>query len=195
MPSSVALAILAALASSGKPYATTRHSVGFVAAIVAIARDGRITDPRLVQARTGIPLRNPQKYTDQPRGSPRNADWHWPPNRWGIAEIRLDEQGSADRAKTGMTLDLTLTGRPCLSIRDLERAAGRRARFGGIDFAPPPATDGGPSSGPIQISDKHASLVVRSRRGADVTLTAESTRPRRAGCIRSLTLQTERPRP
>ena len=185
-----ALAIVVAAVSAeavGAP-----HSTDLAAGIVALARDGRITDPRIVEARTGIPLRNPQKFTDQPMGTSRGAQWRWPPSRWGISELQINEEGSADLPMTALSLDLFMTGRPCFSITDLERAARSRARFGGTVFA---MVLDGPGSGPVQLGDKHASIVLRSHRGTDVTLAAESTRPRRGGCILSLNLQTERKRP
>lgn len=185
----VLAAALSATPSTG--VAIRRPAAGFAEGVSALARSDRFTDPGALTAWLGVTLRNPQKWTHQPEGSYRTAGWLRPPSRWGIATLHLMDVWSEPAPDYEASLTIELSGRPCLSIRAIERATGTRATFGGIVV---PLVMDGPSPGPRRLGNDHATLVLRNLHGRETAIAMVSTRPDRAGCLRSLTISSTRPR-
>ncbi len=160
----------------------------FAKGIVRIVHDELVYRPKAFSVASRIALRNPEKFSDQPEGTSRMAQWHFPSNSYGVTEVRLTDGGSGPTLSASM--EMTLSGRPCMMLVSLERALKRKAHFGGAVMT---MALNGPAPQLEELGETYADISSRSRFGRWVAVSTRSSKPRRQGCIRTLTLNLDRP--
>lgn len=163
---------------------------GFARGIVAVARAQQGHDPRAVARFLDIVLRNPGKWLDQPKGTYREAGWRNLRNAKGVASVKLLDIPVDDGKQISSSTDISLNGKPCITINDIERAAGKKASYGGTGYpivfdAPPPP--------PVKLGRENASLTIRDHANQPTDIIMLASKAGRAGCLVEVSLQHSRP--
>lgn len=165
----------------------------FVRGLVGLAKRNLIHDPIAFSRLTGIVLRNPNKWSDQPideRGASRAAGWSPPPNGIGVISVRFNDVVVGEDRYIAFSADLELKGKPCLKVGQIEQAAGHKASYGGLVI---PFSYHGPGRPPYEEGKEHSTLVVVGELGRKTTFFLHATRPGPHGCVKSIGLSTDRP--
>ena len=188
-----ALAASAVLLVSATAPSSPRTSY-FARGIVEVARLQKAHDPRVLTRMLRVQLRNPGKWLEQPDGTYREARWRNPVSDLGVTLVSMTDVPVSDGRDVSSSTDIHLTGRPCISVRAIERAAGKRAEYGGItipmvfdapEFTPPPH----------QLGKEHSSLTITGRYGGSTVIGMHAQSPGPQECLDSISLQSTRPAP
>ena len=161
----------------------------FAKGIAHAIRDEMIHRPKAFAEASGIHLRNPEKFSDQPERTSRVAQWDSPSNPYGVTHVFLRD--GAGGAVITAIMEMTLSGRPCMKLSSLERAFGHKAHFGGMVMGLM-ALDG-PQFSAEELGGTYAGIAGQSRYGRSVSVSTRSSKPLRKGCIRTLSLNVDRP--
>jgi hypothetical protein len=180
----LAMTLLAQAPLAGRPRAETAAAERFSRGLVAFARRGGPFDAAAFSHLTGIFLHNPDKWDDQP-ATGRSAQWENLRSAAGATRVAFDQVPNA-----GASAVVELSGRPCIPIALIERAAGRKASYGGIAFS---FVLDAPSPPPIKLGREYATVSLRARTGESVSLSMEANRAGRAGCIRTISFDSTPP--
>ena len=175
----LATTLLAQAPLAGRPRAETAAAERFSRGLIAFARQGGDYDAAAFSRLTGIPLHNPDKWNDQP-ATGRSAQWENLRSAAGATRIGFDQVPNA-----GASVVVELSGRPCIPIALIERAAGRKASYGGISFS---FVLDAPSPPPQKLGREYATVSLRARSGESVSLSMQANRAGPAGCVRTITL-------
>jgi len=168
---------------------TSVATASFARGIVALAKQERSHDPLAFMRLTGVVLRNPNKWSDQPDGTYRTARWRNPQNRAGVLSVIFHDTVVSDGREIAFSADVALQGAPCVTISQIERAAGRKVSHGGI--AAPVVYDA-PAPPPYELGKQHASLAVVGRSGRSTLIQMIASKPGPYGCLKGITLSTTR---
>jgi hypothetical protein len=188
----LAVAASAVLLISATAPSSSRTS-RFAQGVIQVARLQRAHDPRALTRLLEIPLRDPGKWLGQPDGTYREARWRNPVSNLGVTLVSMIDVPVSDGREVSSSTDIDLTGQPCISVRAIERAAGKRAEYGGVaipmmildapELTPPPH----------QLGDEHSSLGITGRYGGSTMIVMHAQSPGPDGCLDSISLQSTRP--
>ncbi len=186
-----ASAVLLISATAPLPSQIARFAQG----VIQVARMQKAHDPRVLTRLLGVRLRDPEKWSGQPDGTYREARWRNPVSDLGVTLVSMTDVPVSDGREVSSSTDIDLTGLPCISVRALERAAGKRAEYGGMaipmmildapELTPPPH----------QLGNEHSSLTITGRYGGSTTIVMHAKSPGPYGCLDSISLQITRPAP
>lgn len=190
----LALAASAVLLISATGPSSSRTS-RFAQGVIQVARLQKAHDPRFLTRLLGIRLRDPGKWLGQPDGTYREARWRNPVSDLGVTLVSMTDVPVSDGQEVSSSTDIDLRGRPCISVRAIERAAGKPAEYGGMaipmmildapELTPPPH----------QLGNEHSSLGITGRYGGSTVIVMHSQSPGPQGCLDSISFQSTRPVP
>jgi hypothetical protein len=165
----------------------------FAQGVIQVARLQKAHDPQVLARLLGVRLRNPEKWSGQPDGTYREARWRNPGNDLGVTLVSMTDVPVSDGGEVSSMTDIDLAGRPCISVRAIERAAGKRAEYGGM--AIPMILDSPEITPPHQLGNEHSSLVITGRNGGSTTIGMHAQSPGPQGCLDSISLRNTRSAP
>jgi hypothetical protein len=174
---------------------TPSPSARFARGIVQIARAQQSHDPRAIARLTGITLRDPEKWLDEPDGTSREAKWRRPPNALGVSLVSMVDVPVSDEKEIASSTDIELTGRPCISIHTLEQAAGQRATYGGTALSMIILDAPQLTPLPYPLGKEYASLEIPGRQEGATQIVMHALSPGPRGCLDAISLQRTRPAP
>lgn len=175
--------------------ATEPSSSRFTQGVIQIARLQKSHDPQVLTRLLGIRLRDPGKWLGQPDGTYREARWRNPVSDLGVTFVSMTDVPVSDGREVSSSTNIDLTGQPCIPVRSIERAAGKRAEYGGVGIpmmildAPELTTP------PHQLGNEHSSLEIAGRYGGSTVIVMHAQSPGPHGCLDSISLQRIRPAP
>jgi hypothetical protein len=188
----LALAASAILLISATAPASSRTS-RFAQGVIQVARLQKAHDPRVLTRLLGIRLRDPRKWLEQPDGTYREARWRNPVSDLGVTLVSMSDVPVDDGREVSSSTDIALTGRPCISVRSIERAAGKRAEYGGVSI--PMILDAPELATPHRLGNEHSSLGITGRNGGSIVIVMHAQSPGPQGCLDSISFQGTRPAP
>lgn len=185
LPSLAATSSALALISASPP--PSSNVAVFAQGVVQLARADGALDPRVVSRLLQITLKNPSKWTDEPMVISKEAVWKNPANSVGVTRVTLSDWAVAD-GQVSSTIELQLRGTPCVAVRALENAAGKRARYGGVVISEI-IIDAPEVSSFRQIGDEHSRIDVTARSGQNTDVMLHARSPGSKGCLDSISIR------
>lgn len=147
------------------PVPASPQILRFAQGVFQVARLQKAHDPRVLAPLLSVSLHDPEKWSGQPDGTHREARWRNPASRLGVRLVWMTDVPVCDGRDVCSSTDVALAGRPCIPVRTIEQAAGKRATYGGTALPVMVLDAPEATPPPYQLGNEYSSLVIAGRHG------------------------------